>query len=120
MIALGAFSLAMLPTPALRAESGTALRPLADQAAALPLTATFERSADNGPYVLKLENTSKDAVKVSVTILLSVPSHGDKKTRDVPEHAIEAGQVWQVTGLAASDKVTVTAGGFAPLELTVP
>lgn len=120
LFALGALGLALFQAPALRAAGDPALRPLADAAAALPVTATFDKSADSGPYVMNLTNTSKDTLKVTVTILLSMPSHADHKTRAVPEHAIEAGQVWTVTGLAAGDKVTVAADGFAPLETTVP
>jgi hypothetical protein len=46
-------------------------------------------------------------------------SHNRDKARHVPAHVIEAGKTWTVDGLAALDKVTVAAPGFAPLELEV-
>jgi hypothetical protein len=108
--------------PALRAAGQVPLQSLDDKAPALPLTSSFEKveGAEAGPYVLKLQNTSKDALKVTAQVLTSLPSHANRKTRDIPEHVIEAGQSWSIPDLAASDKVTVTAPGFAPLELTVP
>ena len=39
---------------------------------------------------------------------------------EVPAHLVKAGDTWTIDGLAASDKVTVMAAGYAPLELTVP
>ena len=108
--------------PAARASATATLQPLDDKAASLPLTASFEKvaNAEAGPYVLKLENTSKEAIKASAKVLTSTPSHADRKVREVPEHVVEPGQVWSIADLAAGDKVTVTAPGFAPLELTVP
>jgi len=117
-----ALGLALLSAPALRAAGAPALPSLDDKAPALPLAATFTKveGAEAGPYVLKLQNTSKDSLKVAARVLTSLPSHADRKTRDIPEHVIEAGQTWTISDLAASDKVTVTSPGFAPLELTVP
>jgi hypothetical protein len=117
-----ALALALLSAPALRAAGAPALQSLDDKAPALPLTATFTKveGADSGPYVLKLQNTSKDALKVTAQVLTSLPSHADRRTRDIPEHEIAAGETWSIPDLAASDKVTVKAPGFAPLELTVP
>ena len=108
--------------PALKAADAAAVPPPADKAPSLPLTATFEKgtATDKGPYVLKLTNTSKDTVKVNAKILLSVAFHMGSKNWDLPEHAIEAGQVWTIPDLSAGDKITVTAPGFAPLELVVP
>ena len=40
--------------------------------------------------------------------------------RDVGNVPIGPGQVWTINDLAAADTLTVTADGFAPLELTVP
>jgi len=122
MIALGcAGCLAIVHSPSLRAEPA-ALRPLADEAPSLPLTPTFEKMAesDNGPYVLSLKNISKDAVTASAQIVPSVAFHANAKVRNLPDHVIDPGQVWTIPELAAGDKVTITAKGFAPLELTVP
>jgi hypothetical protein len=114
-----AFAFAFAQAPAARADTAT-LRPMDDKAPSLPLTATFEKAdADTGPYVLNLKNTSDGALKVTAKVLLSVYFHADSKSRNLPEHAIDPGQVWTITGLAANDKVTVSASGYAPLELTV-
>jgi hypothetical protein len=121
--ALGcALGLALAQGPALRAAGSAQLRSLDDKAPALPLTATFTKvdGAESGPYVLKLENVSKDTLKVTAQVLTSLPSHANRRTRDIPEHVIGPGQVWTIADLAASDRVTVTAPGYAPLELTVP
>lgn len=117
-----ALALALSTAPALRAAAAPTLQSLDDKAPALPLTATFAKveGAESGPYVLKLQNTSKDALKVTAKVLTSLPSHADRRTRDIPEHVIDAGQTWTIPDLAASDKVTVMSPGFAPLELTVP
>jgi hypothetical protein len=117
-----ALALAISSGPTLRASGAPALQALDDKAPALPLTATFTKveGAESGPYVLKLENTSKDALKVTAQVLTSLPSHAEHRTRDIPEHVIEAGQAWSIPDLAATDKVTVRSPGFAPLELTVP
>lgn len=92
-----------------------------EKAPALPVTATFEKTtgAEEAPYSLKLKNTSKETITVSAKILLSVAFHADSKARMVSEHAIKAGETWSIPGLAAEDKVTVMAKGFAPLELVV-
>jgi hypothetical protein len=122
LIALGcAFSLAFVPISAKAADDTAALQPLADKAPSLPLTATFEKvsGAENGPFVLHLKNVSKDAIKASAKVLLSVVVHNTNKARVVPEHVVAPGEVWTIADLAALDKVIVTAEGFAPLELTV-
>jgi hypothetical protein len=121
-IALGcALALAFAQAPAARAAD-PALRSLDDKVPSLPVSASFAKVADpeTGPYVLSLKNTSDSALKVTVKILLSVYFHADSKARNLPEHSIGAGEVWTVPGLAAADKVTVSASGYAPLELTVP
>ena len=123
LIALGcAFSLILISGPALKAAEPATLQPLADaKAPSLPLTSAFEKvtGAENGPYVLKLTNTSKAALSVNAQVLLSVYSHSSTKARNLPEHVIEPGKVWSIADLAAQDKVVITAKGFAPLELTV-
>ena len=97
------------------------LRPLADKLPSLPLNSKFEKvTGEGGPYVLKLKNTSKSALKVSAKILLSVAFHAESKARTIPEHVIEAGKVWTIPELAADDKVILSAKDYAPLELTVP
>jgi hypothetical protein len=116
-----ALTLSIVPVPATRAANTTTLNALDDKAPSLPLTASFAKSdGEDGPYVLSLKNTSDSSVKVSVKILLSVYFHADSKARNVPEHAIDAGQVWTIPGLAANDKLTVSGTGFAPMELIVP
>jgi hypothetical protein len=121
LIALGcAFVFALVQVPALKAADTAAAKSIADKAPCLPRTATFETvPGDSGPHVLNLKNDSKDGIKISVKILLSVAFHGDTKAKNLPEHVIDAGQVWTIPGLAAGDKIIVTAKGFAPLELTV-
>jgi hypothetical protein len=121
LLALGCvFGFLLVPAPAKAADTATLL-PLADKSPALPLTATFSKVADaeKGPYVLKLKNDSKETIKVTAKILLSVVFHAESKAKNLPEHAIEAGQVWTIADLAAEDKVILTAAGFAPLELVV-
>ena len=117
----GAFALALCQAPSAHAANEATLRALDDKAAALPVTASFAKTeGEDGPYVLSLKNNSNESIKVSVKILLSVYFHADSKAKNIPEHAIDAGQVWTIPGLAANDKVTVTGAGFAPLDLTVP
>ncbi len=122
LLALGcALGCTLLALPAVKAAESATLQPLADKA--LPLTATFEKATgkDTGPqYVLKLKNDSMDAIKASAKVQLSVVVHSSDKTRDVPEHVIAAGETWTIGELSATDKVTVTAAGYTPLELTVP
>ena len=122
LIALGcALGLALVQIPALAATEAAAPQPQAVTAPSLPLTGTFEKVAtgDTGPYILKLKNDSTAALTVSGKVLLSVAFHSDTKARILPEHTIESGQVWTITGLAAADKVIITAKDFAALELVV-
>jgi hypothetical protein len=116
-----AFAFTLLPVPSANASDVPALKALDDKAPSLPLTASFAKTeGEDGPYVLSLKNTSDNSIKVSGKVLLSVFFHADSKSRAIPEHAVDAGQVWTIPGLAANDKVILTATGFAPLELTVP
>ena len=117
-----ALSLALVHVPATKAADGAASQPVADKAPSLPLAPSFEKvtGSEGGPYVLKLQNVSKDTVRASAKILLSVVFHSESKARLIPEHAIDPGQVWTITDLSAEDKVIITATGFAPLELAVP
>jgi hypothetical protein len=100
----------------------SSLRALDDALPAAPLAVTFDKVTDGegGPYVLKLKNTSSDSITVSAKIFPSVTIHTDTKERNLPERALAAGDVWSIPGLAATDKVTVNAKGFAPLEIVVP
>ncbi len=123
LLALGcALALVALQFSALRAADTPASAPAADKAPSLPLVPTFAKvtSGEDGPYVLNLKNVSKDVVTASAQVIASVTFHATAKTRNLPEHAIDPGQVWSITELAATDKVIVSAKGFAPLELTVP
>ena len=123
LISLGcAFGFALALTPALRAAENATLQTRADAtpAKALPLTSTFEKSSETGPYILKLKNTSMDVVKVSAKVSQSVALHANAKDRNISDHSIDPGQVWTISELAATDKVTISADGYAPLELTVP
>jgi hypothetical protein len=125
-LGLAVLALVVLPAPiqALAAD-GAPGRPwtaLDDKAPALPLAPTFGKGTDPeaGPYVLILNNTSKDSLTVSASVHLSVAFHANKKDREYPQHVIDSHQTWTIPDLAAGDKVTLTAEGYAPLELTVP
>jgi hypothetical protein len=117
-----ALVIAAAQTQATAATENAVLRPLADESPSLPVTTTFEKSADadSGPYVLKVLSVAKDTLVVNAKIVASVVSHGDTKERNLPAHTLEVGQTWSITGLAATDKVTLTAKGYASVELTVP
>jgi hypothetical protein len=119
-----AFALAFgaaLSIPGARAAGTAPMQSLDDKAPALPVSATFEKGTDPdiGPYVLHLKNTSGSALSVSVSIQVSATFHANKKNRKI-DHSIGAGETFTVDDLGAGDKVTVTAEGFAPLELTTP
>lgn len=116
-----ACALSLVQGAAANSAGQAALNTLDDKAPSLPLTASFAKSdGEDGPYVLSLKNTSDSSVKVTAKILLSVYFHADSKAKNLPEHSIDAGQVWTIPGLAAGDKVTIMGEGFAPLDLTVP
>ena len=121
-IALGVtLSLALLPIPSAKATDSAVMLPLDDHLQPVPMTSSIDKAdGENGPYVLSLKNTSGDSIRASGTIQLSVASHGDKKTRDIAEHVVGRAEVWTIPGLAAGDKVTIMAQGFAPLEISVP
>lgn len=114
-------SLVLVPVTTLRAAGTEAMQPLTEKTLkSLPLTHTLAKVAgENGPHTLKLTNTSKASLKVSVKILLSVYSHASDKAKNLPEQTIEAGKDWTITQLAALDKVIISAEGYAPLELEV-
>jgi hypothetical protein len=96
------------------------LRALADKAPALPVSSTFTKvEGEKGPYVLAVKNTGAHALKVHVAVVESVKSHAKPRDRK-HEYTIEAGAAASIEELAAGDKVTVSAEGFEPLELTVP
>lgn len=116
-----ALLLALAAAPAAQASNAPPLAALDNKAPALPVTATFAKSeGEDGPYVLSVRNNSGSAIKISAKILVSVYFHADSKARNIPAHAIEAGQVWTIPGLAANDKVALSGDGFAPMNLTVP
>jgi hypothetical protein len=94
---------------------------LADTAPALPLTHSFTKveGGEKGPYVLQLKNESASDITVSGKILLAVAFHAESRSRSIPSHKIEAGKSWSIADLAFDDKITLTADGFAPLELSV-
>lgn len=117
-----ALGLTLVSAPGLAAADAATKQPLADKAAALPLTVTFEKvtGSEGAPFVLKLKNESKATLKVSGKVLLAVVHHAMDKARVLPEQAVEAGQVMTVKDLSAEDKIVLTAPGFAPLEISVP
>jgi hypothetical protein len=113
--------------PSLSAANAEAVKPAspsaADKLAALPLEPSFqkEKSGDNeGLYSLTLKNVSTHALEVTGAVEVSVVSHNRPKSRTLPAQAIAPGKTWKIDGLAAHDKVTLTAQEFAPLQLTVP
>ena len=121
LLALGcAFVIALVSTPALRAEAEST-RPIVSEAPNAPLSASFAKvaGAEAAPYVLTLKNDSAKAVTVSAKVLLAVAFHAESKARNVPEQVIEPGKTWTIADLAKGDRVVVSAEGFAPLELTV-
>jgi hypothetical protein len=111
-----AIGLTLASVPAMIAADTSAKQPLADKAPALPLTATFEKVASTEGT---LKNDSKDTLKLSGKVLLSVVHHAMDKARVLPDQVLEGGQVWTIKDLSAQDKVLVTAAGFAPLEVVV-
>ncbi|HEY1848086.1 MAG TPA: hypothetical protein VGG37_02715 [Opitutaceae bacterium] len=115
-----AFGAAMAAT-SVKAAGTASLQALDDKAPALPVTATFEKGTDPdlGPYILNLKNTSGSPLKVTVNVQVNASFHANKKNRKV-DHSIGAGEDFAVNDLGAGDKVTVTAEGYAPLELAAP
>lgn len=97
-----------------------ALQPRADHAPALPVSTSIAKvDGEKGPYVLSVKNTGAHALKVHVAVVESVKSHAKPRDRK-HEYTIEAGAAASIEELAAGDKVTVSAEGFASVELTVP
>jgi hypothetical protein len=115
-------SLTLARTACAGTTAPATLQTLDDKLPSAPLAVSFDKvtDAESGPYVLKLKNTSGEAVTASAKIFPSVTIHSDTKERDLPERVVASGEVWSIPGLAATDKVTVNAKGFAPLEITVP
>lgn len=109
---------------AANAEAGKAASPdSANRVATLPLESAFEKekSGDNaGLYSLILKNVSTRTLEVTGVVDESVVSHNRPKSRTLPAQTIAPGKTWKIDGLAAHDKVTLTARGFMPLQLTVP
>ncbi|HET7537939.1 MAG TPA: hypothetical protein VFJ90_15875 [Candidatus Didemnitutus sp.] len=104
--------------PLSAAANDVSLQARADKAAALPVMTAFTKAAEKGPYHLTITNTSKAALKLSVTVAQSVQSHASAKTHTTTL-TIEAGKAGTVEELAAHDKVTLSAEGFEKLEVTV-
>ena len=117
-----ALALVLLQVPAAFADDSTSMKPVAEKGHSLPVTTTFEKvTADGGGgSVLNLKNVSPDALKVTVTIVPSVTFHANAKTKTLPAHVIDAGQVWTIGDLAAGDKLSIVADGFDQLDVTVP
>lgn len=114
---------ALLFLPLTRAAGNSSSTQLADKAAPLPVSTSFEKVSsgeDRGQSVLIVKNTSPEALKVTAAIVESVTFHANPKNRTLPEHRIESGKDWKIEGLARGDKITLTAAGFEPLEVTVP
>jgi hypothetical protein len=114
---------ALLLLPLAQAAGNASFTQLADKAAPLPVSTSFEKVSsgeDRGQSVLIVKNTSPEAINVSAAIVESVTFHANAKNRTLPEHRIESGKDWKIEGLARGDKITLTAAGFSPLEVTVP
>lgn len=117
-----AVAFALVQAPLAIASDGLSLRQLDDKAPALPVSTSVTKNAssDGGPYVLTLLNTGKGTLTVGGKVQLAVQSHSALKVRDIPVQAIDAGKTRTIADLSAGDKVTLTADGYAPLEVTVP
>jgi len=112
------FASLLAATPLVQAApSGAAEAPATT---ALPLDVKIEKIAGKDKaYIVKLTNTSKEAIKVTAKVLLAVAFHGEEKARHIPAHNIDAGKEWTIDDLAFDDHVIVTAAGHAPLEIKV-
>ncbi len=117
-----ALALVLAQIPTARAADPVLPQPVAEKAHSLPVTTTFEKATADGVegYSLNLKNVSPDALTVTVTIVPSVTFHANAKTKTLPAHKIDAGQVWAIGGLAAGDKLSIAADGFDTLDVTVP
>lgn len=121
-LALGAVVFATDAIAAPESAGRAAVQRLADQAAPMPVTATFAKNASaktDGPYVLTLKNTSETPITVSVRVDQDVTVHNRPKNRTVGPQEIAPGKEWRIDDLAALDKVTVSADGYESLTLTV-
>jgi hypothetical protein len=97
-------------------------QPLADKGAVLPVKAAFEKNPQaktEGPFVLTLTNTSAKALKVTVSVDVSVAIHDRPKNRELGPQEIAPGKDWKIDDLVAEDRVTVKSEGFEPLKLVV-
>lgn len=104
-----------------KATDELSLQALSDQDAKLPVAVSFAKEAKGeGLYAMTVKNDGKAALKLNVKVLLSVVHHAMDKARVEPEHELAPGASWTVDGLAAQDRVILSAEGFAALELTVP
>lgn len=87
----------------------------------VPVTVAFEKATgDDGPYVMTVTNSSAEALAVQVTVKQSVQAHNQPKTVEHPEETLAAGKSTKVKGLAALDKVKISAKGHSALEIVVP
>lgn len=123
LAALGCLvGLSLTPAKASADQASLSLTKLDDKAPALPLAVTFDKvtNPEGGPYVAKLKNTSSDAITVSATVYPSVGIHSDTKEKKLADQTIAAGDTWSIPGLAATDKIKVSAKGFADLDIVVP
>jgi hypothetical protein len=119
IIAAGALALAVIPAQ-IRADNETAT--LAEKAV-LPLKVSFANDTsgkNEAPMIVHLKNESSQALVVKGHIDLSVVVHNRPKSREVPQQTIEAGATLTIDDLAADDKITLSAEGFAPLVVVVP
>jgi hypothetical protein len=122
LLSIASISFAADAAPSDR-KANAPTQPMSEQAAKLPIQSSFkkEKSGENkGLYTLTLKNTSATPLTVSVTVDESVNMHARPKTRTLSPSVIEPGKTLKVDALAAQDKVTATADGFAPLQLVVP
>src|SRR5690242_19156052 len=82
---------ALLLLPLAQAAGNASFTQLADKAAPLPVSTSFEKVSsgeDRGQSVLIVKNTSPEAINVSATIVESVTFHANAKNRTLPEHPI--------------------------------
>ena len=70
--------------------------------------------------MLTLKNTSDAALTVTASVIQSVSSHNRPRTLDLGPNTIAAGGSWQISDLAAHDKVVVKSEDYEKLEVTVP
>ena len=118
-----ALLLPLVPSRAAPASDNPTSKSTSDKAAKLPLDPVFKKETSGeskGLYILTLKNVSEHPVKVGGTIAQSVVSHSRPKTITLEVQTIAPGKTRKIEQLAAQDKLTLTAEGFEPLDLTVP